>query len=797
MAKFDAKLQQALALWQADLGYARSGAHPELKVKDVEARRVSVTVTHTDDLGPLRAAGLDAGFNQAGVVSGVIFLRDVERLAAVPTVVSIDLEPVFRMMLDGTVAEMRVPWKITPATPAPGKGAGVIVAVIDTGIDIFHDSFRKADGTTRILELWDQSATAGGAAPPATYPATLGRVYNTAAINAGITAGPPFVSIDTNGHGTHVMGIAAGNGRQDDRCSFPGRYVGVAPEADLLVVKAIALPTPSVANIAEAMRWCAEAGTRLQGTPPVVRPVVINCSFGRDSGPHDGASAQDNFIDRLLRPPGGAPPPPGLAIVVSAGNAGEIEIHETGVVNSGSSVSVPFQIPDGSTSADHLEIWYTGASTLSVEIVAPPNPAVAGSNTTGPVSASTPAGSPKTIGLMTVPFIFGGPFAANGNRKFIDININVPPKTAVRPGLWHMILTASGGTAAVWDAWFDSKHSDSFPSFKVEGDPTHTPRRRQNTIGEPGTSRNAITVASYDDGNGSLADSSSRGSDVTPAGLPAGEFKPTIAAPGVGVRSAHSRDAHAYDQSSCCDQKVMDLDGTSMAAPHVTGLVALIFQKNKNLTFEQARSHIQHAARIDGIPAAEVPPIYDAGLGIRANQFWGSGKANAAQTLADIPAAILAGGGGGAGGGGTIVFDEGEWGYTPHNYASRLGEWQNRFGARPGLMLFASLVSEHVDEILRLVNNNSRVGAVWRRNGGPLLVRRLLYGPPPQDALLPVTIEGCDVSTLLHRFLTILTRFGGARLQADIVRFRKFAETWPGADLQRLDEEALRLATVS
>jgi hypothetical protein len=232
-----------------------------------------------------------------------------------------------------------------------------------------------------------------------------------------------------------------------------------------------------------------------------------------------------------------------------------------------------------------------------------------------------------------------------------------------------------------------------------------------------------------------------------------------------------------------------------MAAPHVTGLVALIFQKNKNLTFEQARAHIQHAARIDGIPAADVPPVYDAGLGVRANQLWGSGKANAAQTLADIPAAALAGGGGG--GGGNIVFDEGEWGYTPHNYASRLGEWRNRFGPRPGLMLFASLVSEHVDEVLRLVNNNPRVGAVWRRNGGPLLVRRLLYGPPPQEALLPAAIEGCDVCTLLRRLLAILARFGGSRLQADIIRFREFAEAWPGADLQRLDEEALRLASVS
>jgi hypothetical protein len=112
-------------------------------------------------------------------------------------------------------------------------------------------------------------------------------------------------------------------------------------------------------------------------------------------------------------------------------------------------------------------------------------------------------------------------------------------------------------------------------------------------------------------------------------------------------------------------------------------------------------------------------------------------------------------------------------------------------------MLFASLVSEHVDEVLRLVNHNPRVGAVWRRNGGPLLVRRLLNGPPPQKTLMPAAIAGCDAAILLGRFLAILTRFGGPRLKADIVRFRSFTGVWPDADLQRLDDEALRLTAGS
>ena len=570
--------------------------------------------------------------------------------------------------------------------------------------------------------------------------------------------------------------------------------MGVAPEADLIVVKAIALPAGVTPAINDAMRWCAQARTRLPGN----KPVVMNCSFGSDIGPHDGGGTMDGFIDRIVRPARRTAAWSRRRRVrrkrrgprdsrVGRRHPQQLEHHV--LLHGGRLVPKP----------DTLDIWYTGTAALNIELIAPPNPALPGPNTTGTVTPATP-GSPFTIGLMRIGIVFGGPFPANGNRKQINVTISVAPTapagTSIRPGVWQIKLTETAGVDAAWDAWFTTEHGDSFPVFKLPGDPDHTPRRRQNTIGEPGTSRNAITVASYDDGDGHLADSSSRGPDVTPPGLPAGEFKPTVAAPGVGVRSSRSRN-DPDEPSSCCDQRVVDKDGTSMASPHVAGLVALIFEKNKNLTFEQARAHIQRAARIDGIPAAEVPPMYDAGLSIRANQLWGSGKVNAAQTLADIPEAALAGGGGGGGGGGGFVFEESDWGYTPHDYVSRLGEWRARFGPRPGLMLFAALISEHVDEVLRLVNHNPRVGAVWRRHGGPLLVRRLLNGPAPQQTLLPAAIAGCDVSTLLTRFLAILNRFGGPRLKADIVRFRSFVAVWPDADLQRLDDEALRLGAVS
>jgi hypothetical protein len=229
-----------------------------------------------------------------------------------------------------------------------------------------------------------------------------------------------------------------------------------------------------------------------------------------------------------------------------------------------------------------------------------------------------------------------------------------------------------------------------------------------------------------------------------------------------------------------------------MAAPHVTGLVALIFEKNPFLTYLQVRTRLQHSARLDGIPGAEMPLFIDEAQDLPWSNVWGSGKVDARAALEEIPAQLAAegGGGGGGGGGGTLSRDESELGYTPHTIFSRLGEWRQRLGPRPGLMLVASLVSEHVDEILRLINRNNKVGAVWRRNGGPRLVRYLLYGLKPQLTVLPAAVPGCDVRALIPRFLPLLVRFGSARLKADIERFGAFAATWPGADPSALDDYA-------
>ena len=772
--KLAPSLQHALEVWRV-----RSAGSKE-RARDP----VTVSVTYTGDLAELQRAGLSTGYDAGGEVTGQIAFQDLEQLAAVPGVVHVEMQPISRPELDDSVKEARVPWKVPPGFA--GKGRNVIVAVIDTGIDIFHESFKSSGGQTRILELWDQTqGVTGGSAPPAAF-AQIGRVYNATQINAGLAAGPPFASVDTDGHGTHVAGTAAGNGSQDDRCSKPGRYVGVAPEADLVIVKAIGV---TGSNTRDALQWCAQAGAR-HAQSGVNKPVVINCSWGDKLGAHDGNDFNDVSVDRILRPAGG--PPQGLAVVCSASNEGEGNTHEAGTLQptgqAGATTTVSFYMPENSLQPDPIAIWYDGVGSISVTLTAPESTAFPGTRTAGPFAPGA-ANQSLPIGAMTITTTSAAAgSAAHGNQKEINISISTTNGQRMRDGVWTLTLTNTAAAVANYNIWFQPSHSDGYPTFQLPGDSGDAPaRRRNNTIGSPGMCRNTITVANYS-GN-EIEASSSRGPTAFPPGTPSGEVKPTIAAVGSAITAPRSRN-DPDEPSSCCDQKVVDKTGTSMAAPHVAGIVAIIFEKNFRLTFEQVRGHLQHSARQDGIPAGEAPVIIDPLPGIPWSNIWGAGKVNAQVALAEIPAAGSAGGGGG----GTITLDEESWGYTPHTIFSRLGDWNRRFGPRPGLMLVASLVSEHVDEILRLIRRNKRVGAVWKRNGGPVVVRHLLHATREPTTILPERVKGHDVRSLIPRFLPILSRFGSARLKADIERFGAFVELWPGADLVALDEQALLVA---
>ena len=152
-------------------------------------------------------------------------------------------------------------------------------------------------------------------------------------------------------HGTHVTGIAAGDGSargNEGQAAFT--FVGVAPEADIIVVANRSGGSEGIgtsSNTLDAVNYIFQrAGT-------MSKPVVVNMSLGDNLGPHDGTSLLERGLDNLL---GAA----GRAFVKSAGNAGAAQIHASGNVATNTTVEVAFQSPPDNDTPDQIDVWYDG-----------------------------------------------------------------------------------------------------------------------------------------------------------------------------------------------------------------------------------------------------------------------------------------------------------------------------------------------------------------------------------------------------------------------------------------------------
>ena len=192
------------------------------------------------------------------IASGWIALDRVLDLAALDGVIRIESARSLTPEIDESIPEIGAKALHEGIGFIPAiKGEKIVIGVIDTGFEITHKSFRNADGSTRIIALWDQ--TIGPPRPPQPgdpplppafqlapgersplAPFNYGVEYDTDWIDGTFGLKPlqgPVRSKDTANHGTPVLGIAASNGRQSGNCHFAGHYVGVAPEADLILVR--------------------------------------------------------------------------------------------------------------------------------------------------------------------------------------------------------------------------------------------------------------------------------------------------------------------------------------------------------------------------------------------------------------------------------------------------------------------------------------------------------------------------------------------------------------------------------
>ena len=517
-------------------------------------------------------------------------LDELAELVANPAVEYVEAGRAMGPDLNAARQEVGLP-ALVAARPA-ATGAGVIVGIVDFGLDYTLADFRKPDGSTRVLRLWDQTLTpTAGEASPQGFP--FGVEYHEADINNANAAADPFAVVRHQpgpaSHGTHVCGIAAGNGSTSDGLFLPGVFIGAAPEADIVFVQpdssdATGSFTDSV-NVAAAVSYIFGVADSLG------KPCVINMSLGQAGGSHDGESIVERAIDRLLEQPG-------RAMTVAAGNEHVWHGHAAGVVATGQTrelswrVSGPFPFAAGGgpdRSPNELEIWYDPIDVFEVRIISPSGrpTQIIGQNTT--VLEQTLQGNSI--------FVDHERFTRLNGKSRIYVEISPAPAFAIEAGTWRVELRAVDCKSGHFDGWIERdvrSPQNAFSDQSVFADADFDGTR---TLGTPATCKRAIAVANQDAAAGQISGSSSRG----PTGD--GRNKPELAAPGTNIVASCAL-AGRLLQGQLLPARIQK-SGTSMAAPLVAGTVALLLGIRPTLT----------AAQIRWIVAATAKPTGGAGPG--------------------------------------------------------------------------------------------------------------------------------------------------------------------------------------
>ncbi len=534
----------------------------------------------------------------------------------------------------------------TPPNWSGATGKGVVIGIIDSGIDLSHKDFKDSCGNTRIISVWDQAAASG--APPAGY--TYGKECTQADIAAGKCG-----ETDTDGHGTHVAGIAAGNGSAG---STPYKYAGMAPEADIIVVNSLnSNVTLTTATVTDAISYIQSKAAALG------EPSVINLSFGGHVDPHDGTSAFEQVLDNAS----GA----GSVLVCAAGNEADKSIHASGTVANGGTTTVNFSVPAAGRDLQDFDLWYAGADQMAISLNFGSTCAV------GPVNPGTVKQFTTTCGRITIANS-GGVNPANGDNEIyvtIDNNNGANP---ISQGTWSFTLTGTSATNGRFDVWIDDTVTTN-GTFNDHVDASIT-------LDDCGTATKPLSVGAYvtktswTDKNGYLeaiagtvgaittfSSLGPRRSCSNTANCPQVQ-KPDMTAPGYVIMSSYSA------QTSAPDPAFIDPDGahvieagTSMSAPHVAGAVALILEKSPSLTYAQVKNYLTSKTKTDSNTGA-VP-----------NNTWGYGKLDAYAAFNAVPGSLpssggqaactnkTAGGGSGGGGGGCFIATAAYGSYLDHH----------------------------------------------------------------------------------------------------------------------------------
>ena len=483
-----------------------------------EERSWDVIVKHSGDISGLSLLGIrvENMVNEYSILTVPESL--IDQLSALPQIEYVEKPK--RLFFAINQAKSASCVNLVQQGSSPLTGRGVLVAIIDSGIDYYHDDFRNNDGTTRITALWDQ---------------TLDRVFTADEINAALATGSRaearklVPSVDITGHGTAVASIAAGNGRENR-----GQYRGIAFESPLLVVK-LGVPQeggfPRTTELMRAVNFAVQQAVSMQ------LPLAINLSFGNTYGSHDGTSLLETFLDDLSNYGK-------TVIVVGTGNEGVAGGHISGALTMSSPEEIELSV-GGYQPSFSVQLWKSYADLFDISIITPSGAVI------GPISSSL---GPQTInyGNTRILLYYGkpGPYSV-AQEIYMDF---LPIDTYIDSGIWKFRLTPRQIVEGKYDLWL--------PSAGVLSESTRFLRATpETTLTIPSTANKVISVGAYDDTYQSYADFSGRGFTRR-----TNLVKPDLAAPGVGIIAA--RAGGGYES----------VTGTSFATPFVTGSAALLMQ---------------------------------------------------------------------------------------------------------------------------------------------------------------------------------------------------------------------------
>ena len=445
------------------------------------------------------------------------------------------------------------------------NGRGVLLAVLDSGITWDLEVFRKADGTTRIRYLWDQTVVGK---PPEGF--SQGTEYTAEEINAALQMSALdryrlLPSRDLSGHGTAVAGIAAGK-------SAGGLYTGAAPEAELIVVK-LGMPE----NSGRAEEGFPRTTEILRGVTYALRkaqqlnmPLVINLSFGNSYGSHDGSSLLERFLDN-------ASEIGKTVICVGSGNEGAARGHFAGNITRDSRVELAVGNYEKSL---NIQLWKNYSDVFRIRL-------------------QSPGGEEAELATN----IQGGKYTLRLEQTRILVYLGEPLPYAVAQEIYLEMIPVTGGyiDAGIWTIRLEpvmtvtGQYYLYLPAGNGRGDSTGFYRSTpQMTLTVPSTAAKVITVGAYDPVYDTYADFSGRGyadSTRTIGVAAAGLTKPDLVAPGVNILAP---DVYG---------SFLPVTGTSFATPIVSGAAALLMEwgivrgNDPFLYGEKVKAYLRKGAR--------------------------------------------------------------------------------------------------------------------------------------------------------------------------------------------------------